>query len=46
VFGTSMLYEVFERLIFGAPWLMFLFRFGSCGVFCKFLGFFYLAGSG
>jgi len=41
-----MLYEVFERLIFGAPWLMFLSMFGSCGVFCKFLGFVYLAGSG
>jgi len=45
-----MLYTVFERLIFGAPWLifwlMFLSRFGSCGVFCRFLGFFYLVGSG
>ena len=24
VFGTSMLYEVFERLIFAVPWLMVL----------------------
>jgi len=50
VFGTSMMYEVFERLIFGVPWLMVLvtifFKFGSYGVYCRFLGFFYLTGSG
>ena len=41
VFGTSMLYEVFERLMFGVSCLMFLSRFGSCGVYCAgFLGFF------
>jgi len=45
VFGTSMLYEVFERLIFGVSYLMFLPMFGSCGVLCvDFLGFFFLAG--
>jgi len=39
VFGTSMLYEVFERLIFGVSYLMFVPRFWSCGVFCAvFLG--------
>ena len=47
VFGTSMLYEVFERFIFGVSCLMFLSRFGRYGVFVQvFLVFFYLAGSG
>jgi len=40
-----VLYEIFERLIFDVSYLMFLPRFGICGVFCAdFLGFFYLAG--
>ena len=39
VLGTSMLYEVFERLIFSVSYLMFVPKFGSCGVFCTvFLG--------
>ena len=39
VLGTSMLYEVFEGLIFGVSYLMFVPKFGSCGVLCAgFLG--------
>ena len=38
-----MLYGVFERLIFGVSYLMFVPRFGSCDVFyVDFLDFFYL----
>jgi len=44
MFGTSMLYEVFEKLIFGVSCLMFLSRFGRYGVFVQVFLVFFLPG--